>query len=99
MEASRELRTHLAAGERVGRKMITQLKRGAPIHECVTWAGENASDLRQSATDVQSAFERRRHEMRIAFIRAVLDSGMSMGDIAREMGVSRQRIQKLASEG
>ncbi len=98
MEASRELRAQLVHGERVGGKMIRKLEAGVPIPECVDAVGERASDLRQSAAEALVNYENRRHEMRRMFIEASVASGRSLGEIARDLGVSRQLVQRLSKE-
>ena len=61
-------------------------------------AGAVTSDLRQKTNYLLAEFEHRRHEMRMAFIGPSLDEGMSIGEIGRSLGVSRQLAARLAKE-
>ncbi|MBF6555338.1 MAG: hypothetical protein IVW52_04095 [Acidimicrobiales bacterium] len=98
IEASQALRAQLRSGEAIGRKMIKKLEDGVPISGSVEAAGAVASDLRQNTNYVLAEFEHRRHEMRMAFIGPSLDEGMSIGEIGRSLGVSRQLAARLAKE-
>jgi hypothetical protein len=98
MEASVALRKHLLESERSGRKMISALKRGVPIPESVAASGSNAAELRRSTNDLLNDFELARHEMRAAFILPSVDGGMSIGEIGRALGVSRQLASRLVRE-
>ncbi len=98
MEASAELRAALREGETIGRRMIKKLRNGVAISSAVEDAGANASDLRQSAAEHLSRYEQRRHEMRLTFVRAALDEGLTIGEVARKVGVSRQLMARFAKE-
>jgi hypothetical protein len=98
IEASQALRAQLRSGEAIGRKMIKKLESGVPISGSVEAAGAVTSDLRQNTNYLLAEFEHRRHEMRMAFIGPSLDEGMSIGEIGRSLGVSRQLAARLAKE-
>ena len=98
ISASQALRTNLCSGEVIGRKMIKRLEGGVPISAAVSAAGADPSDLRQTTNDLLDAFEHSRHEMRLAFISPALEEGMSIGEIGRTLGVSRQLAARLAKE-
>jgi hypothetical protein len=78
--------------------MIAQLKKGTPISASVTGAGSDASALRKSTNEHLAEYEHRRHQMRLSFILPALDEGMSIGDIGRTLGVSRQLAARLVKE-
>jgi hypothetical protein len=98
MQASVELRAALRDGETIGRRMIKKLKNGVPISSAVEEVGASASELRQSAAEHLSCYEHRRHEMRLTFVGAALDEGLSIGEVARKLGVSRQLMARFAKE-
>jgi DNA-directed RNA polymerase specialized sigma24 family protein len=98
MQASVALRKHLLEGERSGRRMISALKRGVPIPDSVAAAGSSAAELRRSTNDLLNDYEGARHEMRTAFILSSVEGGMSIGEIGRVLGVSRQLASRLVRE-
>ena len=98
IEASQALGAQLRSGEAIGRKMIQKLESGVPISGSVEAAGAVASDLRQNTNYLLAEYEHCRHEMRLAFIGPSLDEGMSIGEIGRTLGVSRQLAARLAKE-
>ncbi len=98
LDASAALRRHLVTTERTGRKMIAALQRGVPISEAVAAAGGSTSELRRSTTEMLADYEHARHQMRTAFLLPTLAEGKSIGDIARELGISRQLASRLVRE-
>jgi len=98
MQASAELRAALREGEAIGGRMIKKLQNGVAISGAVEEVGANASDLRQTATEYLSRYEQCRHEMRLTFVKAALDEGLSIGEVARKVGVSRQLMARFAKE-
>jgi len=48
--------------------------------------------------DLLEEFQHARHKMRIAFMLPSIDDGMSISEIARTLGVSRQLAQRLVHE-
>jgi len=98
MEASVALRNHLRRTEQVGRKMVAALQQGAAISETVEAAGECPAELRHSTRDFLADYESSRHRMREHFMLASLDEGLSIGGVARKLGVSRQLASRLVNE-
>jgi hypothetical protein len=98
IETSAALRKHLVSTERTGRRIVSALRRGAPISKSVETAGANPAELRKSSHDLFSEYEHCRHEMRAAFLLPSLDEGMSIGDIGRALGISRQLASRLVRE-
>lgn len=98
MEASAALRAMLRDGESVGRRMIKKLHSGVPVSNAAEAVGVSASDLRRSALEHLEEYERRRHEVQLTFIGAAMDQGVSIAEIGRRLGVSRQLISRLAKE-
>jgi hypothetical protein len=68
------------------------------VSEVVGAAGGKPADIRQTTNDALEALEHSRHEMRVAFIGPSLDEGMSIGEIGRSLGVSRQLAARFAKE-
>ena len=98
LEVSAALRRHLVANERTGRKMIAALQSGVPISQAVEASGQNSADVRRSTNSLLDEYEYARHHMRDAFIIPALDEGMSIGDIGRSLGVSRQLASRLVHD-
>jgi hypothetical protein len=98
IESSVALRKHLVSTERTGRKMISALRRGVPISKSVEMTGASAAELRRSSHDLIAEYEHCRHEMRAAFLLPSLEEGMSIGDIGRALGISRQLASRLVKE-
>ena len=98
MAASAALREHLKRTEGIGRRMVTALERGAAISDAVEAAGEFPSELRQTTQDSLGNYEACRHRMREYFMLAALKEGLSIGEVARKLGVSRQLASRLIHE-
>jgi DNA-directed RNA polymerase specialized sigma24 family protein len=98
LDASAALRAHLRMSERIGRRMISALQAGVPVSKSVEAAGACAAQLRQESSDLFAAYEHSRHVMRAAFILPSVAEGMSISDIGRALGVSRQRASRLVQE-
>jgi hypothetical protein len=96
LDASAALRRELIAYEREVRRMRTQVRRGKlnpPSHVL--------PDLIAVRTRVNERFdelERCRRRWRVAFFQLQADTGMSLGAIARQWGLSRQLVSRLMSE-
>lgn len=95
MAASAALREHLKRTERIGRRMVSALQQGAAISDAVEAAGECPAELRQTAQDSLDNYESCRHRMRELFMVASLEEGLSIGEVARKLGVSRQLASRL----
>lgn len=98
ISASRALQENLRRGEVMGRKMVATLEKGVAVSASVGAAGGDSAVLRQNTNDCLAEFERCRHKMRIAFIGFSLDEGMTIGDIGRTLGISRQLASRFARE-
>jgi DNA-directed RNA polymerase specialized sigma24 family protein len=98
LDASAALRAHLRMTERIGKRMIAALRAEVPVSKAVEAAGASAARLRQDSKDVFAAYEHSRHVMRAAFILSSVAEGMSISDIGRALGVSRQMASRLVRE-
>ena len=98
LEASAALREHLLEMELTGRRMISAIERGVPITEAVEAAGSSAAEVRSSTKELLDNYESARHEMRAAFILPSVEGGMTIGELGRTLGVSRQLASRLVQE-
>jgi len=96
--ASERLREGLLNGENIGRTMIEAIESGVSVAHSTDASGQDASTLRSSMNDLLEEFQHARHKMRIAFMLPSIDDGMSISEIARTLGVSRQLAQRLVHE-
>lgn len=98
LEASAALRKHLQVTDRVGGRVIEALRSEVPVSKSVASAGACAAELRKESLELLRAYEVCRHEMRAAFILPSVDEGMTIGDIGRSLGISRQLASRLVHE-
>ena len=90
------LRTALRRYELVLGRVCRTVEQGAPLHEVMRKIG--VSDLRADLVERLERFEDARHRMRVACFRMSLTEGLSIGDIARLWGISRQLASRLVNE-
>ena len=98
LEVSAALRRRLVANERTGRSMVKALRRGDPVSMVVGGTREPASELRRSTTELLADYETVRHHMRTALVLPYLAEGKSIGDLGRELGISRQLASRLVKQ-
>jgi hypothetical protein len=96
IEADQEVRRHLVVAERVLKRGITRLETGEEIASAL--AGTRAAERRQEVNDALESLAFARHDLRIAVLAAGLEEGMSLSEVARGFGISRQLVQRLAKE-
>jgi DNA-directed RNA polymerase specialized sigma subunit len=78
------------------RKTRSQLENGSTIRE--TFSAIPTGDLRQSLTEALAEVESTRHKVRqLAFARGLAE-GMSIGELARMWGISRQLASRYLKE-
>jgi hypothetical protein len=87
---------HLQANKRALRRAIRMLSDGSDI--ATTLAATRAADVRQGANEVLGALETARHNSRLSVFAAGLDEGMTIGELARVWGFSRQLASRYARE-
>ena len=96
MESGEELR-ELILDSRMGFETgLKMLEEGQSIE--TTLASLNTAARRVRMTELLSEFEERRHYLRLSITAAGLDEGMTIGDIGRAFGVSRQLASRFAKE-
>jgi nucleotidyltransferase/DNA polymerase involved in DNA repair len=96
MDSGQELRELILdsrEGFKTGLKMLDE---GVAMEKALT--ALNTAARRQRMTQLLNEFEECRHRLRLSITTAGLDEGMSIGDIGRAFGVSRQLASRFAKE-
>jgi len=96
LESAKVLRADLRVKEAAYRRVSRMLEKGEPIDEVLEDSG--ARTARQELTDAMTDFERHRHSTRLSLTAAALEEGMSIGQIGRAWGFSRQLAARYARE-
>jgi hypothetical protein len=96
VESAQALRNELRTKERVYRKMAKILEQGEPVASMMSMV--NAATARHDMTRSLDEFERVRHQVRLALTAAGLEEGMTIGDLGRALGFSRQLAARYAHE-
>ena len=95
-EEAATLRSALRRVERVLERVCRQVEREVPVHEVMDQIG--VGELRAELVERLTRFEEARRRMRVACFRMSLTEGLSIGDIARLWGISRQLASRLVNE-
>jgi hypothetical protein len=96
LASATELRSAVRSTERRYRKARRLLKEGTPVSEALDEVGAGAA--RQVMTETLATFEQMRHRTRLALIAAGLAEGMTIGELGRSWGFSRQLASRYAKE-
>jgi hypothetical protein len=96
LEAAKTLRRDLRAKEASYRRMARRVEQGVDIGTAMGSLGAHVQ--RQELTDTLDEFEHRRHRTRLAITAAALEEGMTIGDVGRAWGFSRQLAARYAKE-
>ncbi len=96
MELSDELVSMLKAGRNHYRKVRGRLERGATISDAMS--AVPVADLRYSLTEMMADFEAARHRVRQLTIARGLAEGMTINELGRLWGFSRQLAARYAKE-
>ena len=96
LEAAKTLRRDLRAKEASYRRMARRVEQGVDIGTAMGSLGANVQ--RQELTDTLDEFEHCRHRTRLAITAAALEEGMTIGDVGRAWGFSRQLAARYAKE-
>jgi hypothetical protein len=94
--AGQELRDLIQESRKGFQKALVLLDRGVRIDEALR--ALNTAERRLAMTEQLSEFEECRHRLRLSITVAGLDEGMSIGDLARAFGVSRQLASRMAKQ-
>jgi hypothetical protein len=90
------LRHALRRYELVLGRVSRQVEQGALVHEMMRKIG--VSELRADLVDRLTRFEEARHTMRVACFQLSHTEGLSIAEIARLWGISRQLASRLVNE-
>ena len=96
MDSGQELRSAILDSRKGFAKGLKMLEVGAPLRQ--TLAELNTAERRQRMTELLSEFDECRHRLRISITAAGLEEGMTIGEIGRAFGVSRQLAARFAKE-
>src|SRR5579863_4581746 len=96
IQASISAREALRQSETLLRRLRRRLEKGSSIAEAM--AGLAISDHRQATFDRLTSLEHARRDARRAIISQGVSEGLSLGQLARQWGVSRQLVTRLAKE-
>ena len=96
LESAKLLRADLRMKETAYRRASRMLSKGASIEDVMEASGARTG--RQELTDAMADFERRRHSARRSLTAVALEEGMSIGQIGRAWGFSRQLAARYARE-
>jgi hypothetical protein len=96
LQALEVLRRSTRASEATIRRALTGSYNGMEITDAVLAAQPAAS--RGSMNDALKAVEVARHRLRLAVFAAALDDGVSIGELGRMFGFSRQLAARYAKE-
>jgi hypothetical protein len=94
--AGQELRDRIRESRKGLQKGLELLDRGVGIDEALR--ALNTAERRLAMTELLTEFEECRHRLRLSITVAGLEEGMSIGDIARAFGVSRQLASRMAKQ-
>jgi hypothetical protein len=96
LDSAKRLRDELRTKEANYRRIAKLLDRGDDVRSVLN--DLNAAAIRQDMSDALDAFEQSRHQVRVAIAARGMDEGMTIGEIARSWGVSRQLAARYAKE-
>ena len=82
-----EMAARQTLGAREPQELLVEALRRHPVHE-----------LRSDVEDALHRLAKTRHEVMLCIFEAALEEGMSIGELSRNYGFSRQRGTKLAKE-
>lgn len=96
LESSEDLRRQLVAAEKSYRRARRLVAQGLPMGELLSEVG--AGNVRSSVSHALDRLEKARHASRRSFVVAGQAEGMSLGQMGRIWGFSRQLAARYAAE-
>ena len=96
MDCGQELRDLILESRKGFTKGLKLLDSDVSLRQAL--ADLNTAERRLRMTDMLNEFDECRHQLRISITAAGLEEGMSIGDIGRAFGVSRQLAARFAKE-
>ena len=97
IEVSKAFRDTVVRNERAAAKLIRQLHRQGSVIEAFT-AIEGAMDRPREMAEAADEFEAARRASRQALLALAKAEGASFSAVARQLGVSRQLVSRVAAE-
>jgi hypothetical protein len=96
LECARSLRSDLRAKEASYRRVVKHLEAGTGVAEVMQLVGTD--EARQELTEALDRFEHCRHKSRLSLTAVGLEEGMTIGQLGRAWGFSRQLAARYARE-
>ena len=96
LDALAEARQAIRATEVALRRALRKAEGGADVATAIIAA--NPAEARQRVNDALTAVEQRRHDVRRPVFAAALEEGMSITDLSKSWGFSRQLAARYAKE-
>ncbi len=96
LDALVELRTTTRTAEADVRRALKLALKGSDIATAVLAC--NPAGTRQAMNDALNAVEAARHDMRLRIFRVGLEEGITIGELGRAFGFSRQLASRIAKE-
>ena len=96
LRSAAELRSSVRTGEVGYRKALAALKKGTEVSDVLREV--HAGTTRQALTEMLTSFNLVRHRSRLALFAAGLAEGMTIGELGRVWGFSRQLASQCARE-
>lgn len=97
MEATERLRETLARYKRANATLARRVSQGDSVLEAFD-AMDGSMDRQRELTEMFEEFEAIRHRVRLALFGLAEAQGVSMSELGRRLGISRQLASKLAKE-
>ena len=95
-DALKDAQRALRAAERAARKALQSETRGVPT--AAVLRAKPVADYRPDLDEALTNLERARHRVLIANFRVAIDDGMTIGELSRNYGFSRQLGSRYAKE-
>jgi hypothetical protein len=96
LEVDREVRKRIQENEVILRRALKEFGKGATVAEAMEKSHTGFG--RQRVNEALDALTEARHEVRVAITMAGMEEGMSIGDLGRAWGISRQLASRFAKE-
>jgi hypothetical protein len=96
LDALAEARKAIRATEVALRRALKKVEQGSDVATAIATA--HPAETRQLVNDTLTAVEQCRHEVRRTVFGAALKEGISIGDLGRSWGFSRQMASRYARE-
>ncbi len=96
LDSLAELRTTTRSTEATVRRALKMAKQGADVSTAL--AACSPAETRQAMNDALKSVEEARHQMRLRIFAEGLSDGMTIGELGRIFGFSRQLAARYAKE-